>query len=80
MTIRDKETVIQRWTTEKARLTVLADREIEPFLTAKERKIKAMLNNPETMKKMREQAEKQIQAENRAKKDAEQLRDIIPQQ
>jgi hypothetical protein len=79
MELADKETIVQRWKTEKARIKAIADREIDPYLTARDRKIKEMLENPETMRQIREQAEKQVEAENRARRDAEQLRGIIPE-
>jgi hypothetical protein len=82
MLIENKDIIVQRWKTERDTLNNLAGREIEPHLTAKERKdrdlglemerkMRAMLNDPAQMKRIREQIE--------AERDNQKLRGIIPQ-
>jgi hypothetical protein len=81
MEIEHKNIIVQRWKAERDELNSLAAREIEPHLTAKERKardlaleferkMKATLNDPVQMKRIQDQ----IQAE----RDNEKLRGIIP--
>jgi hypothetical protein len=81
MLLEHKDIIVQRWKTERDSLNSLAAREIEPHLTAKERKardlslemerkMRAMLNDPAQMKRIQDQ----IQAE----RDNEKLRGIVP--
>jgi hypothetical protein len=77
--LENKEIIIQRWTTERNSLQKLAEREIEPYLTAKERKLRDLLNDPVKMKQLRDEATRQAEAEQKRRDDANKLRGIIPQ-
>jgi hypothetical protein len=77
--IENKKIIIQRWTTERDSLKRLALREIEPYLTARERKILSILNDPAQMKRIQEEAQRKAEIEQREREDAEKLRGIIPQ-
>jgi hypothetical protein len=77
MLMENKDIIVQRWKTERDSLQKLADQEIEPYLTATERKVRAMLSNPAEVRRMQEAARQQVERERRSREDAEKLRDII---
>ena len=78
MRTEDKTIIVNRWKAERDEMIKLANREIEPYLTARERKIRAILSDPAQVKLLLERGKRQIEAEERARRDAEALRGIIP--
>jgi predicted component of type VI protein secretion system len=74
----DKDTIVKRWMNERDRLKILANQEIEPYLTARERKVRAMLNDPAYRQRLLEEVKRRSAAEQRARQDADGLRGIIP--
>jgi hypothetical protein len=78
MLTENKNIIVQRWKTERDSLKSLAQREIEPYLTARERKILSILNNPAQMKRIQEEAARKVESQRREREDAEKLRGIVP--
>jgi hypothetical protein len=78
MTTENKITILNRWKAERDEMEKLASQEIEPYLTARQRKIRAIFSDPAQVKLLLEQSRRQAEAEDRKRKDAEALRDIIP--
>jgi hypothetical protein len=74
----NKLIIIQRWKTERDTLKKMANQEIEPHLTAKEKAFRAFLSNPENIKKLQEAAKRREEEAKRKRDDAEKLYDILP--
>jgi hypothetical protein len=74
----NKLIIIQRWKTERDTLKKMANQEIEPHLTAKEKAFRAFLSNPENIKKLQEAAKRREEEARRRREDAEKLYDILP--
>jgi hypothetical protein len=75
---RDKLVIIQRWKTERDSLKRMANEEIEPHLTAKERAFRDFFNDPVKMKKLQDEINRREEEAKRNREDAEKLRDILP--
>ncbi len=75
----DKLTIINRWKAERDEMVRLANQEIEPYLTARERKVRAIFSDPAQVKLIIEQGRRINEAEARARRDADALRGIIPE-
>jgi hypothetical protein len=75
---RDKQIIIQRWKTERDSLKRMANEEIEPYLTAKQRAFINFFNDPVKVKKLEDQIRRRDEEERRNREDAEKLRDILP--
>jgi hypothetical protein len=74
----NKLIILQRWKTERDSLKKMANQEIEPHLTAKEKAFRAFLSNPENIKKLQEAAKRREEEARRRREDAEKLYDILP--
>jgi hypothetical protein len=78
MSPEDKDTIVKRWMNERDRLKILANQEIEPYLTAREKQVRAMFSDPVYVQRLLEEAKRRAAAEQRARQDADSLRGIIP--
>ncbi len=81
MLLEHKTIIIERWKAERDSLVQSANREIEPHLTANERKMRDL--SAQRLKKLREMMNdpvqiKRVQEQIQAEKDKEKLRGIIP--
>jgi hypothetical protein len=73
----NKNIIIQRWKVERDSLKKLAEQEIEPHLTAKERYLINTLKDPIKMKQLGDEAARQAEVERQKKDDDNKVRDAL---
>ncbi len=73
----DKNVIIQRWKAESDALKKLAEDEIEPHLTPQQRAFINTLKDPVKMKKLGEDAARQLEAQRRQEEDARKIREAL---
>lgn len=73
----DKNIIIQRWKVESDSLKKLAEQEIEPHLTPRQREFINTLRDPVKMKKIGDEAARQAEVERQQRDDARKIRDAL---